>query len=126
MTSSSDSNNSNVHNNNNNNNELIEKVNHHNGNGTTVMNGNTKNGIITNNGHHHNLTETSQTPKSYKIELVWRNVFLLSVLHIGAIYGLYLYITQAQLYTMIYTNFTVILLGILSEYSVNFVNSEYK
>ncbi|XP_054156838.1 acyl-CoA desaturase-like [Oppia nitens] len=38
---------------------------------------------------------------TYKLEIVWRNVFIMSLLHIGALYGAYLMITAAKYQTVI-------------------------
>jgi len=48
--------------------------------------------------------------KPYKVEIVWRNIFLMTILHISALYGLYLYAAKAQLKTV----FAVILFKIFS------------
>jgi hypothetical protein len=39
--------------------------------------------------------------KPFKVEIVWRNIFLMIILHSSAVYGLYLYSTKAQLKTII-------------------------
>ena len=48
--------------------------------------------------------------KTYKVEIVWRNIVLMAILHISAIYGLYLYAAKAQIKTII----AVVLFKLLS------------
>ncbi|XP_059476635.1 acyl-CoA Delta-9 desaturase-like [Neocloeon triangulifer] len=43
------------------------------------------------------------TKTPYRLKIRWRNVFLLSYLHLAALYGLYLLCTSAKFITMIYT-----------------------
>lgn len=53
--------------------------------------------------------------KSFKVTIVWRNVLILSVIHVLAIYGYYLMVTAAKWQTMPFAYvFTVLgtLLGI--------------
>ncbi|XP_054156835.1 acyl-CoA desaturase 1-like [Oppia nitens] len=38
---------------------------------------------------------------TYKLQIVWRNVFIMSLLHIGALYGAYLMVTAAKYQTVI-------------------------
>ena len=47
----------------------------------------------------------------YKIELVWRNIGLMILLHGLAIVGLYQYLFVAKLSTIIFVNALTILLG---------------
>ena len=41
----------------------------------------------------------------YKRELVWRNIILMVILHLSALYGLYLAITVVQFKTIMFLNF---------------------
>jgi len=50
--------------------------------------------------------------KEYKLEIVWRNVALMSALHLSAIYGLYLCITSAQLVTTLFAVFLYVISGL--------------
>lgn len=43
-----------------------------------------------------------QNANNRSYELVWRNIFAISGFHLGAIYGLYLAITSAKIYTSIF------------------------
>lgn len=43
------------------------------------------------------ITEIKKSEKdTYKLEIVWRNVFLMAALHLAAIYGIYLMFTKAK------------------------------
>ena len=41
--------------------------------------------------------------KPYKMEIVWRNVILFALLHLGAFYGLYLLIFRAKWSTVVFS-----------------------
>lgn len=43
--------------------------------------------------------------ENFRAKIVWRNVIILSALHLGAIYGLYLLIFQAKWLTCIWSKF---------------------
>ncbi len=52
------------------------------------------------------LNELSKDPKEslkkpFKVQIVWRNIFLMTILHSSAVYGLYLYSAKAQFKTII-------------------------
>lgn len=47
------------------------------------------------------IKELKEKPK-YVRRIVWRNVAIFSVLHIGALYGIYLSFTSAKLATIIF------------------------
>lgn len=53
---------------------------------------------------HHAGLENEISPESkpepYKMQIVWRNVALFALLHLGSVYGLYLLIFQAKLATV--------------------------
>ncbi|XP_011863263.1 PREDICTED: acyl-CoA Delta(11) desaturase-like [Vollenhovia emeryi] len=59
------------------------------------------------------LTQEAQNlqPK-YERKIVWRNVILLTYLHIGAIYGLYFLITAAKFYTTLWVILIMYLAGL--------------
>lgn len=42
--------------------------------------------------------------KDFKAEIVWRNVYWMAVLHIGALYGIYLCFTDAKWQTIVAGN----------------------
>lgn len=46
--------------------------------------------------------ELPKEKEIYKRHIVWRNVMILSSLHIGAIYGIYLTLTSAKLLTTLF------------------------
>lgn len=46
--------------------------------------------------------KSTSTQKPYRLQIRWRNVFLLGYLHLAALYGLYLTVTSAKLLTTIY------------------------
>ncbi|XP_075222545.1 acyl-CoA Delta-9 desaturase-like [Lycorma delicatula] len=49
----------------------------------------------------HNAEKKSES-KPYKLQIVWRNVFLFIYLHIAAVYGAYLMFTSAKLFTAVW------------------------
>lgn len=51
------------------------------------------------------LQKTQGTKPKYQWKIVWRNVIAFIYLHGGAVYGLYLLITVAQLYTLLWGMF---------------------
>ncbi|CAG2102655.1 unnamed protein product, partial [Medioppia subpectinata] len=59
--------------------------------------------------HDHNNIDRNDKPVMYRRELVWRNIVLITSLHISAVYGLYLAITVAQFKTIVFMNFISIL-----------------
>ena len=72
----------------------------------------------------HSKTEHATVPKTdgkaipekkpYKIQIVWRNIGLMTLLHSLALYGLYHYLFTAKWQTMLFTNFTTVLFGTIS------------
>lgn len=48
------------------------------------------------------VPEPIQDNKEYKREIVWKNVFYLCYFHVAAVYGLYLLITSASIYTSLF------------------------
>lgn len=46
--------------------------------------------------------KSTSAQKPYRLQIRWRNVFLLGYLHLAALYGLYLTVTSAKLLTTIY------------------------
>lgn len=40
--------------------------------------------------------------EEWKIELVWKKIITIGLFHVGAAYGLYLMITSARIYTIIF------------------------
>ena len=54
--------------------------------------------FINNNPVDINDNDVNQT---YRVEIVWKNVFKMSLLHLGALYGIYLWIVEAKLQTVI-------------------------
>ena len=38
----------------------------------------------------------------YKLEIVWRNVFIMAALHLSALYGLYLFCTDSKWQTIVF------------------------
>jgi hypothetical protein len=49
--------------------------------------------------------KSTSTQKPYRLQIRWRNVFLLGYLHLAALYGLYLTLTSAKLLTTIFCEF---------------------
>ncbi|XP_011878877.1 PREDICTED: acyl-CoA Delta(11) desaturase-like [Vollenhovia emeryi] len=47
----------------------------------------------------------------YKWKIVWRNVIVFAYLHLGAVYGLYILITAAKFYTILWSVIVVLLAG---------------
>ncbi|XP_058789170.1 acyl-CoA Delta-9 desaturase-like [Phymastichus coffea] len=47
--------------------------------------------------------EEFEAKKPYDIKIVWKNVIILSLLHVGAFYGLYLVCTSAKVFTFVFT-----------------------
>jgi len=45
---------------------------------------------------------TSPVQKPYRLQIRWRNVFLLGYLHLAALYGAYLLFASAKLLTIVY------------------------
>lgn len=54
-------------------------------------------------GVSHNNNTEMKCANDRKIQLVWRNIFLISIFHLGGIYGLYLLLTSAKLYTILFS-----------------------
>jgi hypothetical protein len=50
--------------------------------------------------------KSSSAQKPYRLQIRWRNVFLLGYLHLAALYGLYLTLTSAKLLTTIFCEFS--------------------
>jgi stearoyl-CoA desaturase (delta-9 desaturase) len=48
-------------------------------------------------------TEKSKTSVNYKVVLVWRNITLMLILHISAIYGIYIGVFRAKWETILFT-----------------------
>lgn len=46
--------------------------------------------------------------QKHKIELVWRNVVLIVALHLMAVYGYYLFLTEAKTATLLFFLFTYV------------------
>lgn len=44
-----------------------------------------------------------QKEKKYKIELVWRNILLMGALHLGSVYGAYLFLFSAKWQTILFS-----------------------
>jgi hypothetical protein len=49
--------------------------------------------------------KSTSAQKPYRLQIRWRNVFLLGYLHLAALYGLYLTLTSAKLLTTIFCEF---------------------
>jgi hypothetical protein len=49
--------------------------------------------------------KSTSAQKPYRLQIRWRNVFLLGYLHLAALYGLYLSFTSAKLLTSIFGEF---------------------
>lgn len=49
--------------------------------------------------------KSTSAQKPYRLQIRWRNVFLLGYLHLAALYGLYLTVTSAKLLTTIFGKF---------------------
>src|SRR2546427_349928 len=58
------------------------------------------NGLI-NEIDHLQSNNVSSEKEEYKIKLVWRNIIMMTILHISAIYGMYLWFTIAKRQTVI-------------------------
>jgi len=56
------------------------------------------------------MDSNKSSKKPFKVEIVWRNIALMTILHISALYGLYLYAAVAQIKTII----AVVLFKVLS------------
>ena len=53
--------------------------------------------------HKHQLNNDGiKEKKQYRLQIVWRNVILFALLHMGALYGLYLIFTSAKIATTIF------------------------
>ena len=46
--------------------------------------------------------------KKYKLQLVWKNIALIVGLHVMAVYGYYLFLTQAKSQTLLFFLFTYV------------------
>ncbi|XP_058810727.1 acyl-CoA Delta-9 desaturase-like isoform X2 [Phymastichus coffea] len=55
--------------------------------------------------NHESTTEKYEEKETYKVQFVWRNVVLFALLHVAALYGVYLVFTSAKLATMIFAIF---------------------
>ncbi|CAH2245022.1 acyl-CoA Delta(11) desaturase-like [Pararge aegeria] len=58
------------------------------------------------------LSDHADTNKKSEMKIVWRNVILLTVLHIGAMHGLYLCVAQVMWTTFFFGLFNVIFAGL--------------
>ena len=77
---------------------------------TETETGNNNNEIGFKNG-----TEIDAKPKpEYKLELVWRNIILMIIVHLSAVYGLY----RGVFYAKPLTIYFMYLLGLLSSFGV--------
>ena len=54
----------------------------------------------------------NQIESNYKIELIWSNTILIIGLHLGAIYGIVLIITECKFETLIFSIILALLSGI--------------
>ncbi|XP_054156837.1 stearoyl-CoA desaturase 5-like [Oppia nitens] len=63
--------------------------------------------------HQHQQNDVNHlgTDSPYKLEIVWRNVIVMAILHIGALYGAYLMVTAAKYQTVIAWFFMYIFSG---------------
>lgn len=52
-------------------------------------------------GLNKNIVELKHA-NDWKYKLVWENIIGISLLHLGAIYGVYLTITSAKIYTVVF------------------------
>lgn len=79
-----------------------------------VGNGHETNGYHESNGKKAMPTTIAEEPTKteYKIQIVWRNIALMTLLHSLALVGLYHYVFTAQYKTLLYTNFTTVLFAL--------------
>lgn len=52
-----------------------------------------------------NVVELKHADKELKLQLVWRNIILFGYVHAAGLYGLYLLLTSARIYTGIFGMF---------------------
>lgn len=57
----------------------------------------------------HETTGPAKMDTPYKVEYVWRNIFLMALLHSFAVYGIYLAIFKAKLNTILFVHIIAIL-----------------
>lgn len=46
--------------------------------------------------------DEAKSSSNYKVQIVWRNVIIFVVLHVGALYGLYLAVSSAKIATTVF------------------------
>lgn len=51
-----------------------------------------------------NVVELKHADKDRKLTLVWRNILIFSYVHLAALYGAYLILSSARIYTSIFGN----------------------
>jgi stearoyl-CoA desaturase (delta-9 desaturase) len=54
---------------------------------------------------HQLVNEEAKEKVEYKLQIVWKNVFIFIFLHLGALYGIYLIFTSAKIATTIFGNY---------------------
>ena len=59
-----------------------------------------------------NSTIDDKCPSSYRMEIVWRNIFLMIILHVASVYGGYLGIFHARYRTVMFNYLYLILTGL--------------
>lgn len=60
------------------------------------------------------VSEKIDCDSTYKLQIVWRNVIIMSFVHLGAIYGLYCALTDANWKTNVLAYFFYIFSGLVS------------